>query len=178
MAIMLPLWLDNALLADSDRPESEQPVFVKTGTAVFRFGRVLPVYEATFFLGKGVETSAVLEKDIPMRLEIRYLRALSRDRLVEAGDSIVRRVTPPEVLAEVWSRIEKINSLYQDVQAGDRYSLTYLPSIGTTLALNDQIVGQIEGYDFARAYFAIWLGEHTAKRSLRNQLLPSIAARP
>lgn len=42
----------------------------------------------------------------------------------------------------------------------DRYSLTYMPGVGTELALNDNPLGVIDGADFAAAYFRIWLGDH------------------
>ena len=65
----------------------------------------------------------------------------------------------------------KIDALYQDVEPGDRYALTYVPGAGTELAKNGEPLGVIPGADFASAYFAIWLGDDPIDASLRDQLL-------
>ena len=61
--------------------------------------------------------------------------------------------------------------MYEDVEPGDRYSLTYIPGRGTELALNDEPKGVIEGADFASAVYAIWLGQNPISQSFRQQLL-------
>ena len=68
-------------------------------------------------------------------------------------------------------KIDELNALYRDVNAGDRYSLTYLPSWGTELALNGRPLGRVEGADFGAAVFAIWLGPSPVDRGLRRALL-------
>lgn len=69
------------------------------------------------------------------------------------------------------NRIDKHNALYRDVQPKDRYSLTYLPGKGTELALNGEPLGTIEGADFARALYAMWLGDKPMNASFKRQLL-------
>ena len=69
------------------------------------------------------------------------------------------------------SRIEYHNSMYQDVQPGDRYSLTYIPGKGTELALNGESKGVVEGDDFAAALFSIWLGSKPISESMKKELL-------
>ena len=67
--------------------------------------------------------------------------------------------------------IDYHNSLYVDVQPGDRYALTYIPGIGTELALNGQPMGVIEGADFAAAIFSLWLGENPYDKRFKSALL-------
>ena len=59
----------------------------------------------------------------------------------------------------------------QHVQPGDRYSLTYIPGVGTELALNGTPRGVIEGADFAAAIFSLWLGENPFDRQFKQALL-------
>jgi hypothetical protein len=61
--------------------------------------------------------------------------------------------------------------LYRDVKPGDRYALTYVPGVGTELALNGTRLGTVAGADFAAAVFAIWLGPKAIDDSLKTQLL-------
>lgn len=56
-------------------------------------------------------------------------------------------------------------------RAGDRGTLTYLPGRGTELTLNGRPLALIEGADFARAYFDIWLGPDPIDAGLRDALL-------
>jgi hypothetical protein len=49
--------------------------------------------------------------------------------------------------------------------------LTYLPGIGTELALNGRPMGVIEGADFAAAIFSLWLGENPYDRQFKSALL-------
>ena len=69
------------------------------------------------------------------------------------------------------SRIDDLSALYRDVKPGDRYALTYIPDKGTTLSLNGKSLGSIPGDDFARAVFAIWLGDNPIDQKFRDQLL-------
>ncbi|MBK9111219.1 MAG: chalcone isomerase family protein [Nitrospira sp.] len=56
------------------------------------------------------------------------------------------------------------------MKPGDRYGLTYLPGVGTELALNGERKGIVEGADFAAAYFAIWLGPDPINEALKEGL--------
>ena len=50
-------------------------------------------------------------------------------------------------------------------------TFTYIPGIGTTLAIRDQDKLTIPGHPFARAMFAAWLGPKPPSRSLKKGLL-------
>jgi hypothetical protein len=46
-----------------------------------------------------------------------------------------------------------------------------VPGRGTTVSLNGEPLVEVEGADFARAYFGIWLGDDPMDRGLRKALL-------
>ena len=81
------------------------------------------------------------------------------------------RNVDPKTFQRLRSQIDHHNSLYEDVQPGDRYSLTYIPGTGTELALNGEPMGIIEGADFATAVFSIWLGRKPICKSFKKQIL-------
>jgi hypothetical protein len=68
-------------------------------------------------------------------------------------------------------QIDYHNSLYEDVEPGDRYALTYIPGRGTELALNGEPKGIIEGADFATALFSIWIGQKPIDESFKQQIM-------
>ena len=109
--------------------------------------------------------------DVPKRLELSYFWGIKGSDFGKAGDEILERNVDPDTLARLRPRLEQINALYETVKPGDRYALTYVPGIGTELALNGRSKGIIPGADFAAAYFRIWLGDQSIDTALRDQLL-------
>ena len=75
------------------------------------------------------------------------------------------------LLHALQNQIAYHNSLYVDIEPGDRYSLSYTPGQGTVLALNGRPLGTIEGADFAAALFSIWLGPNPADAGFKTALL-------
>jgi len=87
--------------------------------------------------------------------------------ILESADKILRRNLSPAEFSQISDRVDQINEAYRTVLDGDRSSLTYQPGVGSTLAINGSPAVTIEGADFARLYFKIWLGEQPISSSLR-----------
>lgn len=134
-------------------------------------GYVAALYLAESFVGEATP-SAVLA-DLPRRLEIEYFWAIPAKEFARATIEGVSRNVDPVVFQRLRQRIDRINTLYEDIEPGDRYALTYVPGVGTELARNGRRLGMIKGADFSSALFAIWLGERPLDESLRSQLLQS-----
>jgi len=140
------------------------------GTGLFRYLGFLKAYVGALYVEEGVPTDAVLE-DKAKRLELEYFHAIKGEDFGPATDKVIGQNTDMETIERLRPRIDYHNSLYVDVQPGDRYSLTYIPGQGTELALNDKPIGTIEGADFAAAIYAMWLGQKPMNQSFRKQLL-------
>jgi hypothetical protein len=140
------------------------------GTGLLRYRTVFKAYVAALYLGEGAQTDDVLG-DVPRRLEIEYFWAIPADRFVQATVEGISRNVDAETLEDLQPRIARFNALYEDIEPGDRYSLTYLPGRGTELGLNGQPKGVVAGADFASALFSIWLGPNPLNDTLRRQLL-------
>jgi hypothetical protein len=127
-------------------------------------------YAAALYLGEGTSPADVLG-DVPRRLELQYYLSIDGDDFARAALAILERGLPAEELEALRGRIDAMAALFEDVSAGDRYALTYLPGRGTELALNGEPRGTIPGADFAAAYFGIWLGDDPIDAELRDRLL-------
>jgi hypothetical protein len=138
--------------------------------ALLRYLKIIKAYVAALYLPEGVPPERVLS-DVPKRLEISYLVSIKGGDFGKGAAPVLERNQTPAELARLWSRIERINAVYQDVREGDRYALTYLPGRGTELALNGTPLTVIEGADFAAAYFGIWLGREPLDATLKRDLL-------
>ena len=137
---------------------------------LLRYRYVIKAYVAALYLAPGATADAVLA-DVPKRLEIEYFYGIKAPGFANATDEGIAANVSTETLASLRPRIARLNALYRDVKPGDRYALTYVPGVGTELALNGSPLGTIEGADFAAAVFAIWLGPKALDSSLKAQLL-------
>jgi len=137
---------------------------------LLRYKVFIKAYVAALYLGEGVAAGDVFD-DVPKRLELSYFWSIDGADFGRAGDEILGRNVDARTLATLRPRLARLNGWYRDVKPGDRYALTYLPGVGTQLALNGAELGVIDGADFARAYFRIWLGDDPIDPRLRDQLL-------
>jgi len=140
------------------------------GVGLFRYRIFIKGYVAALYLGEGVAVDRVLD-DVPRRLEIEYLWSLPAKGFARATVEGIARNVDAATLARLRGSIDRLNALYEDVVPGDRYSLTYVPGVGTELALNGEPRGVIEGAEFSAALFAIWIGGQPVDKPLREQLL-------
>ena len=138
--------------------------------ALLRYKVLLKAYVAALYVGDGIDPGAVLD-DVPKRLELSYFWSISGSKFGKAGDEILAQNVDAQTLARLRPRLDRLNALYEDVEPGDRYSLTYVPGVGTELASNDKPLGVVDGADFGAAYFRIWLGDRPLDAKLRDQLL-------
>jgi hypothetical protein len=126
----------------------------------------------------------------PFALELRYYRSISRDRIVStsideiarlaaadrasAGDAPGSDSALPSGKMQQWR--QRLLAAMVDVDDGDRLIGVYLPGRGVRFYLvrkgqAEQVLGEIDDDEFARAFFAIWLDSHTREPSLRAHLL-------
>jgi hypothetical protein len=147
-----------------------QQVLEIRGTGVLRYLRFIKAYAGALYTLPGLTPETVLS-DTPKRLEVEYFHALKGKDFGPATYKGLEKNLDAEEIDSLRSRIDYHNSLYVDVQPGDRYALTYLPGVGTELALNGQPMGVIEGADFASAIFSLWLGENPFDKKFKNALL-------
>ena len=137
---------------------------------LLRYKLFIKAYVAALYLGEGAASGDVFA-DVPKRLELSYFWSISSADFGKAGDAILAQNVDAQTFEVLRPRLDRINALYRDVKPGDRYSLTYVPGVGTELALNGSPLGVIDGADFGAAYFRIWLGDHSIDVRLRDQLL-------
>jgi hypothetical protein len=160
----------------SDRLSVGASEFRLHGTGLLRYRVFIKGYVAALYLAQsfaGEATPKAVLADVPRRLEIEYFWAIPADRFAKATVEGISRSMDPAAFERLRRRIDQINQLYEDVEPGDRYALTYLPGFGTALALNGRRLAVVEGADFSAALFAIWIGEEPLDESLRSQLLAS-----
>lgn len=144
-------------------------VLEQRGTGHFTYW-FFALYDGALYLSAEASPADVLEA-VPKRLELAYHREIPAAKLVEAGEKILLRNATEAEVAAIAGGLRQINAAYRAVREGDRYALTYLPDIGTTLALNDEPLATIEDPAFARIYFRIWFGNDPVSADFRDDLM-------
>ena len=140
------------------------------GTALLRYMVFIKAYVGSLYLPKGVPSEDIFSP-VAKRLELSYFHEIKAGDFAGATRKKIADNVSGEDLDRLEPRIDKLASLYRDVRPGDRYALTFLPGKGTELSLNGNSLGWIEGDDFARAVFSIWLGKDPIDTGFRDRLL-------
>jgi len=159
----------------ADRYQAGTTTLTLNNVGLLRYRVIFKGYVAALYLGEGVRPEQVLN-DVPKRLELEYFWSIAGPDFGKAAEKILADNFPAAQITSFRSRLDRLNTLYENVKPGDRYALTYIPGVGTELALNGKPKGIIEGADFAAAYFAIWLGAKPLDASLKAQLLTPLAS--
>jgi len=154
----------------ADRYQAGTTTLALNNVGLLRYRVIFKGYVAALYLGEGTRPEDVLT-DVPKRLELEYFWSIAGADFGKAAEKILADNFPDAQVASFRSRLDRLSALYENIKPGDRYALTYIPGIGTELALNGKPKGTIEGADFAAAYFAIWLGAKPLDASLKTQLL-------
>lgn len=138
------------------------------GEGTFRY-LGMKLYTARFYLDARVVASGQMRSDMSKKLVIRYLRDIPRDALIKAAEKNLRN-NPRVDFERLKERIDKLHQYYANLKKGDEYELFYSEG-KTRLYHNGLLKTQIEGFDFASAYFAIWVSEHSISQKLTRDLL-------
>jgi hypothetical protein len=140
------------------------------GAGLLRYRVVFKGYVAALYLERGNASGEVF-KDIPKSLVIEYFHAIDAQAFISSTRQGFMNNLSREQMEAIDQRAKTLYSLYRDVKPGDRYSFTYIPGIGSQIALNGKILGTISGLDFANAMLSIWLGPNPLDQTLKKALL-------
>lgn len=143
------------------------------GTALLRYLVFIEAYAGALYLPVDIRGDQAL-KDIPRHLVLDYRVGIQAKDFGKATTIKIKESLSNEVYNRLAPKVEQLNQLYRDVNSGDRYALTYIPGKGTTLSYNAIPLGTIEGVEFSKALFSIWIGENPIDESFRDKLLGKI----
>ncbi|MGK0238350.1 MAG: hypothetical protein ACI92G_001816 [Candidatus Pelagisphaera sp.] len=143
------------------------------GNHRFIYRMFFNLYDAKFYTDAAQigDIDKLLDGKNALLLEFDYLRKIKKSIILESSENILAKNMSPDDLDLIQERLDRINEAYRTVDKGDRSGLSYIPGKGTTLSINKEPIVTIEGEDFARLYFRIWLGEQPISQSMRDALL-------
>ena len=117
----------------------------------------------------------IVEVNQPMALRLHILSSLiSNKRIIKSILDGFDKSTQGN-LEDYKIRIDKmINFFNKEINPGDIIDLVYNASGQTQIYRNMKHLGSIDGLDFKKALFGIWLSESPANEGFKNDLLEGI----
>ena len=155
-----------------DRIEVEGKTLVLNGMGV-REATVLnvDVYVAGLYLEeKSTDANAILRSREHKRMVLYFVRDVDRKDINEAFEEGFEKNARRELPA-IRGRIATLKRYMTDLKKGDQLVFTYTAARGVQTRVKGSIKPPIEGDDFGRAVFALWLGPHPPNSELKTGLL-------
>lgn len=133
----------------------------------------IKIYASGLYLPqKSMDVGSVLSMSGPKRIRMHFLyRKVEREKLLKTLDKGFKDNHSLEQLELFADKISQLKALFKTVRKNDEVLLSYTDSIGTQIYFNNELQGVIEGLDFHRAIFRVWLGDKPADKKLKQGLL-------
>ncbi|MDX1777020.1 MAG: chalcone isomerase family protein [Desulfobulbales bacterium] len=139
------------------------------GIGLLKWKYLVNVYLVGLYKPAEVPVDQVLQ-DVPKSLEFYFFVDMKAKDFKDTGLKLMSQNVGAEKANSLLTELEKFNSFYRDVSAGQRYVFTYIPGQGIEMTLEEEVLGKVESDAFAAAYMSIWLGPVPVSKSLQEGL--------
>jgi len=121
---------------------------------------------------KSTDAAAIIAADEPMAIRLNIISdLLTKDKMVKALKKGFKSSTGGNT-APIQPQIDQMIGLMKDkIGTKDQYTVNYKPGSGTHVSRNGEEVGVVEGLEFKKALFGIWLSDKPAQASLKSGML-------
>jgi hypothetical protein len=132
------------------------------------------VYVGSLYLGqKSSDAAQVINADEPMAIKLHMLRDVSGEKMTDATREGFENATNGNTGA-IKTEIDSFLAVFGDEATENNvYDMVYVPGKGVEVYVNGKLANTIEGADFKKALFGIWLSDKPAQKSLRDEMLGS-----
>ncbi len=131
------------------------------------------VYVAGLYLSKRLSSAdAILASSGPKRVRMHFVYdEISAEKIRAAWSDGYKANHSAEALAGLKDRVDRFNSYFPTIKAGDVVDVDYVPGTGTTVRINGEPNGPITGEDFHQATLRIWIGDSPASSGLKKAMI-------
>ena len=129
------------------------------------------VYVAGLYVAKtSTDAGEILQSNTPKEIILHFVRDVDSSELSDGWDEGFKN-NAGDKLVSLEQRIDAFKALMVDIKTGQRLRLAHVPGTGVRVEIDPTLKGTIEGDDFARALFSIWLGPNPPNDDLKAGLL-------
>jgi hypothetical protein len=131
----------------------------------------IDLYVAALYLeNKTTDAGKIIYADDEQAIHIKIIsNSVTRDRFVESVKIGFGNASHGKATSDQIKRF--ISFFNDDIKEGDRIHLEYKPKDGLTIIKNGIEKGTIEGIEFKKALFSIWLGSNPSDSVLKKGFL-------
>jgi len=137
------------------------------------------IYVAGLYLEQKTKNAdEALNGSGPKRFVLHYLTDKATDERMDAAWIRGFRMNSAEVFEILEDRLMIFVDFLGDMKVGDVVECTMIPGEGTTVTLNGEEYGSIEGDDFQAALLRVGIGANPPSKTLKEGLLGNRSASP
>lgn len=135
-----------------------------------KFG-VAKIYVGALYLKqKSSSANKIIEADEPMVIRMQWLRELTgAETVTKITDAWTEgfKLATENNNAPIQAKIDQFNTYFKDgMMKNDYHDVVYVPGEGTSVYKNGELLGKIDGIDFKKAVFGIWLCDGVSEKAL------------
>ncbi|MDX1761547.1 MAG: chalcone isomerase family protein, partial [Christiangramia sp.] len=133
----------------------------------------IDLYAGGLYLSdKSSDASAIMSADKPMSIKLHIVsKLITSDKMIEAVNDGFENSTGGNT-KPLASEIKKFKDFFmEEIVKNDVFDIVYLPGKGVIVYKNDKELGVIEGMNFKKALFGIWLSNKPADDDLKEAML-------
>jgi hypothetical protein len=133
---------------------------------------MMKVYVAALYLKqKNGDAQKIIDADEPMAIKLQITSGLvTPDKMKTAINEGFENSTGGNI-APIKAKIDAFTAVFKDLANGVVYDYAYVPGKGVEIYKNGQMAATIQGLDFKKALFGIWLCNKPAQESLKEAML-------
>ena len=125
------------------------------------------VYVAALYVAKpSNDAQAILESNTPKELILHFVRNVSASDLNKAWQEGFEKQK-----GAFKDHLATLEGWMTDMKTGQRLTFIHKPGMGVQVDVNGTTKGTIKGDDFAKTFFAVWLGPNPPNAGLKTGLL-------
>lgn len=132
-------------------------------------------YIAALYLSeKSSDSEAVIAADEPMAVRLIITSGMITPKRMSDSTRDGFVSSTGGNIAPIESEIDELISAFKDkVEEGDIFDLVYQPEVGVTVYRNGEEKAKVEGMEFKKAMFGIWISKNGIQKSLRKEMMGS-----
>ncbi len=129
--------------------------------------------EALYLKEKSTDAIAILDSHDPMAVRLHLTSSLvTNKKIIEAINNGIKKTCTSNCSVAQSKMDEMVAFFKNELKPDDYIDLIYNPDIDSIIVnCNNITIGKVQGFDFKRALFGIWLEEKPVNKALKNRLL-------
>jgi len=126
---------------------------------------------ALYVVAKTDDAGKILWADEEKQLCLKFVHDADKSQITDAWKEGFEKNASEETVKKLQPKIDQLNGWMADIKDKDSLTFTYVPGKGLEVKVKEEVKGTIEEFEFAREFFAIWLGSEPPNDGLKKGLL-------